>query len=103
MILLNGNYVILDVKNDIVVIRRIEQKDVFFVSKERKSLMQVKDVEIYKNCYLVRTMNNEIICYDNDLKPLSETYQNISDDYTGYFNYDNCIMYKFMTDYKLKK
>ncbi len=91
---------ILDIKNDIIIIRRIKEEDVFFVTKQRQEIMHVKDVKILNNCYFVRTMDDKLICYDNNLNQISEIYEFDSDVYKYYFKYDDYAMYYYMTHYK---
>ena len=97
----DGNYTILDIKNNIIVVKRFDQDDIIFTDINKKLLMRAKDVKINDTSYIVRTIDNKVIYYDNNLNQISEEYNYIKEEYDTIFYYlKRYPLYDFFVHYK---
>ena len=81
---IKGKYVILDVKNDIVSLLKKDENKIIFADTQMFIYKTAKDVKLYENCYLVRTNDDEIACYDSYFVKVSDTYKYIE----GVYKFD---------------
>ena len=87
LITIKGNYQILDVKNNLILIREFDEKNeekgiitLNMITGERHDYKQIETLE---NGYIVRKQNDKFVVLDNELKELSEEYDAISINYLG--------------------
>lgn len=82
---IQGNYQILDIKNNLILIREFDEKNeekgiitLNMITGERHDYKQIETLE---NGYIVRNQNDKVVVLDNQLKELSEEYDAISINY----------------------
>lgn len=76
--LLNKNYRILDIKNNILTARSLAENEILFLDlSTNKIKLKTSEVMLCTNGYIIKSQNGKYIYLDNNLNPLTKEYEYI--------------------------
>ena len=84
---INGNYQILDIREDIIIIREFDEENettkVFTVNMQNGETQEYKEIQSIENGYLVKKMNDKAVVMDTKFNEVSNEYDFVLPDYIG--------------------